>query len=138
MVNNDIVAAYAIEWDKYSISTNYLEKVCEYLDRTRLKKKLSSSTTLKASSSTSGKLLSVKQVKKGKISFDLKIINLQMAYSLWEEHIFWYIHDNHANKLIFQIFEYIEHDRDGRTIISSQLIKNSIKSLSISPTHSQR
>ncbi|TPX34674.1 hypothetical protein SmJEL517_g02760 [Synchytrium microbalum] len=87
---DDVVTAYATEWDKYSTASRFANVICEYLNR------LSNNTA--------------RSMKRKRPSVEAH------AFAIWRDCVVYEIKKTNANRLILQIMSLVKQDRDGQII----------------------
>ncbi|KAJ3036581.1 Cullin-2 [Rhizophlyctis rosea] len=111
LLHDDIVTAYAAEWEKYRIASSYINIICQYLNRMLVK--------MKNPHSNSNNLAGDSRYRKMSIE--------ALAFAIWKDRVLHEINFIHANRLIYQLLEMISKDRDGQTI-SNDVVRKAINS----------
>ncbi|KAI7848482.1 Cullin [Circinella umbellata] len=97
--HDDIVTAYAHEFEQFEMAAGDISRGCDYLNRLISQTSMGSSGTDRRPTVIDGKYR--KQ-------------NVQaLALSLWKSNILFTIRDRYQNRLFYQVFEMIRRDRDG-------------------------
>ncbi|KAI8923153.1 Cullin [Entophlyctis helioformis] len=115
--HDDIVTAYAAEWNKYQTASDYANRVCDFLNRHFLKK------------AATHKSAQVQRVMRLSIEGH--------AFLVWKQRILSNIKRNHANALIFQLMTLIRRERDGN-FAPSEVMQKCIMSLVDVNAHSEQ
>ncbi|RIB08915.1 Cullin [Gigaspora rosea] len=113
--HDDVVSAYAREWEHYRIASDVSSKICDYLNK-----------------------LIMKEHNKGRIGTDRnhpvedgkygrQTIHA-LAYLIWKERIIDDIRLKHSDRFMYQIFELIKRDRDGKDTVPN-VVADAINSL---------
>ncbi|KAF9918224.1 hypothetical protein FBU30_000313 [Linnemannia zychae] len=112
--HEEIVPVYAVYWKKYSIATGFLNSICEYLN---------------------GRIVNQRRVPGvserrqyvGQTKYPRQDIQA-LANQIWREHVILEIKHRKHNKIMYQIFETIRQDREGRQVNYS-VVQETILSL---------
>ncbi|TPX37950.1 hypothetical protein SeMB42_g06778 [Synchytrium endobioticum] len=102
--HDDIVAAYATEWEKYSTASRFTNIICEYLNKMSMNAARSSSAKRKRPSIEA------------------------LAFAIWKDLVVYQIRKCISNRLIRQIVSLIKSDRDG-AVVHYEAARKSIDSL---------
>ncbi|KAJ3026475.1 UNVERIFIED_CONTAM: hypothetical protein HDU68_005607, partial [Siphonaria sp. JEL0065] len=133
--HDDIVSAYAKEWAHYRTASAYLDKICEYLNKMILKKQLPNTL---ANTGGVGSLSGVRRYggmagsvsvskdgsggdKGGNIKFEKQKIE-SLAFFIWKQYVLNNIKKSHSNRLLDQVFEFVQRDRDGTPSVGGVVI----------------
>ncbi|CAG8456136.1 9200_t:CDS:10 [Ambispora leptoticha] len=111
---DDIIKAYAEEWNRYSQASIYISRICDYLNRIMLKNK-----------DTGGIPASERRKTVGDGKYRRQTIQA-LAYLVWKERVVDFI----KIRLMYQIFEMIRRDRDGEGDVPG-VVTEAIQSLGI-------
>ncbi|KAK9767992.1 hypothetical protein K7432_001722 [Basidiobolus ranarum] len=114
----DVINAYAKEWNKYFMASQYAESVCHYLNKLMTQKEIEADAEDDSQNAN-------EPVAGGKY-FKQSIEAL--AYFIWKEQVVNEIKVLHGNRLLYQILDMIKRDRDGEEI-EYQPIREAIGSL---------
>ncbi|KAG0368158.1 Cullin-2 [Gamsiella multidivaricata] len=105
LVQDEVVPIYAMYWRKYSVATNYLNAICEYLNGLIVKQR-------------KGPGISEKRPFVGQSRYPRQDVQA-LANQVWREHVVMEIKHRKQNRLMYQIFETIRQDREGKQVNSS-------------------
>ncbi|CAG8505419.1 9997_t:CDS:10, partial [Scutellospora calospora] len=114
--HDDIVSAYAREWEHYRVASDFSSKICDYLNKLILRSK-----DPKSRSGTDR----YHPVEDGK--YRRQTIHA-LAYLIWKERVIDDIRLKHSDRLMYQIFELIRRDRDGKDTVPN-VVADAISSL---------
>ncbi|ORX96529.1 Cullin 1a [Basidiobolus meristosporus CBS 931.73] len=120
----EIILAYAKEWDKYAKASQYTDSVCQYLNKLMTQKEIEADFEEDSQNAN-------EPVAGGKY---LKQSIKALAYFIWKEQVINEIKMLNGNRLVYQILDMIKRDRDGEEIeyqpvreaISSFVMLNSL------------
>ncbi|KAJ3109444.1 hypothetical protein HDU97_006689 [Phlyctochytrium planicorne] len=101
----DIVSEYVFEWERFQLSTGYVDKICDYLNRLIEKKK-----------NPHRKAASTKLYKKQKIEAH--------AFAIWKEMVLDGIRIRHGNRLQRKLMDMVRKDRNGVPVNHDHLKKS--------------
>ncbi|RUS20694.1 Cullin [Endogone sp. FLAS-F59071] len=118
--HDDIVTAYARDFEKYYLAADYANMLCDYLNRLLLKSK-DPSVTHADKRQTVGDGRYRRQTIQAVCIQDLALL-------IWKDRVVYHIRDNDLNRLLYQVFEFIRRDRDGEEI-PSDVVNVVVKSL---------
>nr|KAJ3422337.1 Cullin-2 [Polyrhizophydium stewartii] len=96
--HDDIVSAYAVEWERFRTASDYANRVCDFLNRQFLKM-ASFHKSIQAQ----------------------KVLRLSVeghAFMIWKHRILAPIKRNHSNALIMQLMTLVRRERDGDQVPS--------------------
>ncbi|KAI8137354.1 Cullin [Fennellomyces sp. T-0311] len=114
LAHDDIVTAYAREFERFEMAAGDISRGCDYLNRLISQTNMGSSGPDRRPTVVGGKYR--KQ-------------NVQaLALSLWKSNVLFTVRDRHQNRLFYQVFEMIRRDRDGNEA-SHSTIKTVVTSL---------
>ncbi|CAJ0877585.1 10777_t:CDS:10 [Entrophospora sp. SA101] len=102
--HNDIVNEYYREWKRYRLAAEYSSDVCDYLNK-RLTNELKSHN-----------IVATRRENVGGGKYKPQTFQA-LAYLIWKEQILYSIKKNHGDRLMYQIFQLIQRNRDGKEIV---------------------
>nr|CAG8438868.1 5547_t:CDS:10 [Entrophospora candida] len=102
--HNDIVNEYYREWKRYRLAAEYSSNVCDYLNK-RLTNELKSHN-----------IVATRRENVGGGKYKPQTFQA-LAYLIWKEQILYSIKKNHGDRLMYQIFQLIQRNRDGKEIV---------------------
>ncbi|KAI1303393.1 Cullin-2 [Mortierella claussenii] len=111
---DEVVPVYATYWKKYYISTHCLDYACKYLNDQIGKQR-------------KGPGISEKRPFVGQSNYPRQDIQA-LANQIWREHVILEIKHRKQDRLMYQIFETIRQDREGKEVNAS-VVRDSIFSL---------
>ncbi|KAJ3085451.1 Cullin-2 [Quaeritorhiza haematococci] len=120
--HDDIVSAYAHEWEKYKTASTYANIICEYLNRMLVK--LEPPYRMKRGPQD-GRSRSRQQ----RQSIEA------LAFYIWKERILHNIKVHHANRLVYQLMQIVRRDRDGETV-PHEVVRKAMDSFVVLNRHS--
>ncbi|KAG0042940.1 Cullin-2 [Gryganskiella cystojenkinii] len=98
----EVVPVYAQYWKQYSIATDYLNIICDYLNGLIVRQR-------------KGPGASDKRPYVGQSKYPRQDIQA-LANQIWREHVIMEIKHRHQNRLMYQVFETIRQDRAGKQV----------------------
>ncbi|KAI9261530.1 Cullin [Phascolomyces articulosus] len=113
LIHDDIVTAYAHEFERFELAAGEVSRGCDYLNR------LISQASMGSGIDRRPTVVDGKYRKQ-----DVQAL----ALSLWKSNILFTIRDRYQNRLFYQVFEMIRRDRDGNEA-SYSTIKTVVTSL---------
>ncbi|CAG8824242.1 34725_t:CDS:2, partial [Racocetra persica] len=113
--HDDVVSAYVREWEHYRVASDASSKICEYLNRLIMKKDPKDRSGMDRN----------RLVEDGK--YRRQTVHA-LAYLIWKERIIDDIRLKHSDRFMYQIFELIRRDRDGKDTVPN-VVADAINSL---------
>ncbi|KAJ3190482.1 Cullin-2 [Gaertneriomyces sp. JEL0708] len=111
LAHDDILASYAREWRQYRTATQYLNIICDYLNRMLAKMRNPFAPTTPRAVNGQGHRMSVEA----------------LAFHLWKERVLLPVQDSN-NRLTLCLLDAIRRDRDGE-VIQNDVVVACIESL---------
>ncbi|KAG0209305.1 Cullin-2 [Mortierella sp. GBA30] len=111
---DEVVPVYAMYWKRYYVATSHLNRICEYLNGLIVKQR-------------KGPGLSEKRPFVGQSNYPRQDVQA-LANQIWREHVVMEIKHRKQNRIMYQIFETIRQDREGKQV-NCAVVQDAIFSL---------
>ncbi|KAF9951080.1 Cullin-2 [Mortierella alpina] len=111
---DEVVPVYALYWNKYYVASGFLNKICGYLNGLILNQRKGPGST-------------EKRPFVGQSSYPRQDVQA-LANQVWREHVVMEIKHRKQNRLMYQIFETIRQDREGKQV-NCAVVQDAIFSL---------
>ncbi|KAG0280306.1 hypothetical protein BGZ95_010585 [Linnemannia exigua] len=112
--HDEVVPIYAVYWKKYSIATNYLNSICQYLNGRIVNQRRVPG-------------VSERRLFVGQTNYPRQDVQA-LANQIWRDHVILEIKHRKHNRILYQIFETIRQDREGQSVNYS-VVQEAILSL---------
>ncbi|KAI8821123.1 Cullin [Fimicolochytrium jonesii] len=94
---DDVVSAYATAWERYRVASQYLNIICDYLNKLVVKMRTPYGAPRRAGHDSKFPRMSVEA----------------LAFHIWKDKVYFGLQTHFGNRLVSQLLDMIHRDRDG-------------------------